>query len=266
MPLTVFIILGVIQVCLLTQSRAMLKYAAYRAARAGALHNGCQDKMMEAARTVMIPMMHGTNSLMPAKNLSSYMVSYAEAIPNRTLPDFLLQEIEIRICGPLKDWITTDYTFSPQNEQSEVDFDQLWNTEAITGVGAPADVVESFERTKLKVQVKFYQRLIIPFVDATIYHLWRGETTFMSLMSNGPRADSSRAGMFDNDVGQKAGGTPAAETNFALTAGAWMGHYYLPMYASYAFRMQSNFFPDTTGCELPAQNTCWHYSSDDTGP
>src|SRR5579863_8889721 len=84
MPLTVFIILGVIQMCLLTQSRALLKYAAYRAARAGALNNGCMDKMQESARAVLLPLMQGTSSLMNTSDMTSYMTSYAEGVLNHS--------------------------------------------------------------------------------------------------------------------------------------------------------------------------------------
>jgi hypothetical protein len=188
MPLTVFIILGVIQMCLLTQSRALLKYAAYRAARAGALNNGCMDKMQESARAVLLPLMQGTSSLMNTSDMTSYMTSYAEGVLNHSLTDPMVQSMEVRICGPLKNWVQGGATFTPQGSGSEVDFDHLWNTEAAGGT--PVQEVESYERLKLKVQVKFNQRLVIPFVDATIFKLWQGSTTYMSAesrISGGPQ-------------------------------------------------------------------------------
>ena len=55
LPLTVFMILGLLQLGLLQQGRAMAKYGAYKAARAGAIHSA-KMKVMENAAVLSVPL------------------------------------------------------------------------------------------------------------------------------------------------------------------------------------------------------------------
>lgn len=51
----VFVILGVIQLALSLNAYAMVRYAAYNAARAAIVHGGDEQKMLEAARISLLP-------------------------------------------------------------------------------------------------------------------------------------------------------------------------------------------------------------------
>ena len=51
----VFVILGVIQLALSLNAYAMVRYAAYNAARAAIVHGGDEQKMIEAARISLLP-------------------------------------------------------------------------------------------------------------------------------------------------------------------------------------------------------------------
>lgn len=264
LPLTTFLILGVMQLSLLTQSRAVVKYAAYRAARAGALHNACIGKMEQAARAALVPLVSVNDKLLRTTDAASYMTSYALTLPNLHIPDAVLPIVEVRICGPLRNFLDSSPTFNPQGGGEEVDFDDLWNTEVGT-VGDPKLEVRSFERTRLRVQVKFNQKMIIPFANALIFQIWSGQQLYSSVMTAGPtKTDSWEGGQAHTaDVGTANEGRALAQGSGAYRALAAVGRYYLPIYANYAFRMQSNFFLNQ--CPLPTRNDCFHYRSGNAG-
>lgn len=58
LPLTVFLVLGSIQLFTLLQGRILAQYATFRAARAGSLNYGDCDAMTEAAIATLIPAIH----------------------------------------------------------------------------------------------------------------------------------------------------------------------------------------------------------------
>src|SRR4051812_29146201 len=55
LPLTIFLVLGTLQLFGLLQARLMAEHAAYRAARAGALSQGSCTRMMHAAIAILLP-------------------------------------------------------------------------------------------------------------------------------------------------------------------------------------------------------------------
>ncbi len=55
LPLCLFVLLALLQLVLLQEARLLLEYAAYRAARTGALWNGEVDRMAGSARFVLGP-------------------------------------------------------------------------------------------------------------------------------------------------------------------------------------------------------------------
>lgn len=58
MPLAVFLVLGVLQLFLLQQSRILAQYAAFQAARTGAVSHGACGPMTDAALLAVLPNVH----------------------------------------------------------------------------------------------------------------------------------------------------------------------------------------------------------------
>lgn len=58
LPLTVFLILGVLQLFLMLQARIMAEYAAFRATRAGSVRHGSCEAMTDAAILAVLPTFH----------------------------------------------------------------------------------------------------------------------------------------------------------------------------------------------------------------
>ncbi len=58
LPLTVFLILGILQLFLMLQARIMAEYAAFRATRAGSVRHGSCESMTDAAILALLPTFH----------------------------------------------------------------------------------------------------------------------------------------------------------------------------------------------------------------
>jgi hypothetical protein len=75
LPLTIFIILGTLQLFLMLQGRILAEYAAFRATRAGSLNHGDCEAMQHAAILALLPSfnsyMGGTGGGSPAQKLAS---------------------------------------------------------------------------------------------------------------------------------------------------------------------------------------------------
>lgn len=265
MPLTIFMLLGIMQVALLTQARAMAKYAAYRAARAGAMHNACKDPMVHAAMAALVPVTALHDRMLQANSGASFLVSYQLLkSTNRYLgPGVLAGDIvDVRICGPLESYFQAGETPGVDGSTNEFDFDdpQINIAASVSsGETTGAKLLRGFERTKLKVQVKFNYRMTIPFADAVIHRIWLGERASRSLFL------TDKTDTVKDSIGSggnqpvKLGRPPPAESTGALRTAARAGAYVIPIYASYSLRMHSNFFLDR--CPLPQENVCFHYGS-----
>lgn len=264
-PLFVFIMLGILQMNLIFQARAMLKYAAYRAARAGAMQNACNDDMVKASIAALVPVIPLTGKLLKASDPVSYGTALLQVRWNRYPPTHsasFMPIVEVRICGPLRGWLQGSETNRIANN-NEVDFDDPKNlapTSISSGGSSNGATLRGFERTKLRIQVKFNYRMFIPFANYVIYQAWMGirESQVMRMndragfMGVSSPTNAQLKGSYD--VGTRA----AVENSFRLR-GEYLAHnYFLPIYANYAFRMQSNFF--MTRCQLPTTNRCWHYN------
>ena len=290
LPLFIFILLGTLQMGLIYQARYLLKYATYRAVRAGALLHACKAPMLEAGLSIMAPVIgrgfplgqgDGFDSTGAShidqgdgyyliNDTLSYTAAFARAKALTTIGGaFGLDLLKVEICGPT----TTHINASPSPTfklGSEIDFDApenvLWNN---SGLGK--GTLRQFERTKLRVQLKYYHQLIIPFANWILFKSWMGmnmmrelrmQTTYTIDLDDVPNVAPTAALSGDLGNGHRSSFGPGTMEKMALVGIATgMGRYFLPMHANYAFRMQSNFFPGKEGCEIPEKNYCWHYQS-----
>ena len=272
-PLFIFMLLGTLQLGLIYQARYLLKYAAYRATRTGALQNACADPMKDAALAVLSPIMgtgiprHGTDRrASDGYNKIDDATGFAQAIlqAKSAMGPMGAPILDVIICGP-----TETHLADATKNDSEIDFDDprnlLWDKGSLG-----KKTLRQFERTKLRVQVQYLHQLIVPFSNWILFYAWTGMNLMREL-----RMQSSYTGP-DNVPGINPTGSHAndqgrghrrkAEHLGALVAHAQTNHrYFLPLHANYAFRMHSNLFPDKEGCAFPEENACWHYADGDEG-
>ena len=276
LPLFLFMILGILQMSLIYQAKYLLKYAAYRSARTGALQSACGDQMHDAALAVLAPVMgvgYPLNGQATPAIGDGYMDtsdgsagSYAKAVARAKL---LLGPVgvpllKVVVCGP-----TDSHLRGAALNENEIDFDDprnlLWQKGALN-----KDTLREFERTKLRIQVQYVHQLVVPFANWIIFNSWSGMNLMRELRMQrtyAPFPDvpgSVHSAVLIGDQGH--GHRRKAEYLPALAAHAKAARrYFLPLHANYVFRMQSNLYPDSSGCGLPEDNKCWHYDDGEEG-
>lgn len=225
LPLYVFLILGILQLAMMHQARLLTKYAAYRAVRAGALHNADVGVMEKEALAVLLPMISerggagGAEIIKPVNSASKFITKMTTFLPNRMFDAMGLKYAEVTICGPT--------TKDLGKTSGEVEFD--------APLPKNADWKTS-DRTKLRIQLTFNYRLPIPFADYVIVAASRNQAVPYVLRLGKDGKDTDRASVSDK--------------YWML---AQMGRYVLPIRATYTMRMQSNLYVSKN---LPSTNKC----------
>ena len=276
LPLFLFILLGILQMSLVYQANYLLKYAAYRAARTGALQSACNQTMHDSALAVLAPILgvgYPLNGRASSELGDGYMdvsdknaASYAQAIARAKvlIGPLGVPLIQVVICGP-----TEHHLQGAAKNDNEIDFDDprnlLWKKGSLD-----QNTLREFERTKLRVQVQYAHQLVVPFANWIIFNSWAGMNLIRELrmqrtyapFPNVPGSVHSAVLIGDQGYGHRR----KAEYLPALAAHAKAAkRYFLPLHANYAFRMQSNLYPDSEDCALPEDNRCWHYDDGEEG-
>ncbi|QRK08211.1 pilus assembly protein [Archangium violaceum] len=265
-PLFVFLILGVLQLGLMAQARVMAKYAAYRAARVGAMNHASVEAMEAAAVFHLLPVLateQGT--ILPTGSSSEVISKYTRALTeNTTRLAAGSKQVKVVICGPTISELrgTGRDALSPADQQSrggrgsrnEVDFDDpelVLNGEVSSSdnpdddgsTGLGGDEMRRYNRLRLRVQLQLLYRMPIPFANWIMTRTYLGLSLPSVLMMT------------------RKGETLKERTkDQAIPVRALLNQriYTIPINVSYAMRMQSNFFLNRF--KLPDRNECYHYA------
>ncbi len=236
LPLFVFLILGILQLGLMHQARLLTKYAAYKAVRAGSIHNASVKEMEKAAVAVLLPVLakrssgsDGIEYVRPVSSGQEFTTKWNEMMGNE-MGDTDLKYAEVTICGPTKKEVG--------GSGGELDFDDPDN--------AASEDWKGSHRTKLRVQVTFNYRLIIPFADWVIFQSTRARDLPM-LMRMKVRDEDRRA-----EAPRRFGSASTGEGPYDAAASKRI--YIAPIRATYTMRMQSNLYLNTD--DLPESNEC----------
>jgi hypothetical protein len=254
MPLFVFFILGILQLGLIAQARVVAKYAAYRAARVGAMNNGDPRAIESAAILHLLPVLaNNSDVIMPSTNSGEVVGKFMQhnAMENR-LPSGE-KMVSTVICSPLAEDVrgggSHDIGSGTQTgrggvgSNSEADFDDPLNQSSPDNFTTSGDAVRRYKRMRLVVQVQLLYRMPIPFANWVMVKSYLG-TNLPSVL------------MMPNKNGTPRGFTGQAGKVYAAEAA---GAYVLPINVSYAMRMQSNFF--LSRFALPTSNQCVSYGN-----
>ena len=230
LPMYVFLMLGLLQLGLMHQAQTLTKYAAYKAARAGALNNARVSEMERAAAAVLLPLASrqsgGVERIAPVDGVGAYAAKWALFSFNRMPEPPFMKLAKVTICGPVKGDL-------PRGAK-EVEFD---DPKVASGTGWTTQ-----NRTKLRIQVTFNYRMPIPFANAIIHAMWLGQEVSASL-----RLGKRELSRLASHAGKYA----------PYLAAARMGDFVIPIRAEYSMRMQSNIYvneapiPDRNDCVIP---------------
>jgi hypothetical protein len=255
LPLVLFLLLGAVQLHFLHQARVLASYAAYRAARAGALH-GADVRAMEAAALAALVPASGTPEggitlVRPVARGEDYARRLAEL--GRGVDG--LPVVRVTICGPLRG--NFDGTVSAERPDGsgverlpvaidgEVDFDDPRRVTDSSDAWNPAasgdEATERFQRGRLRVQVTWYHAMTVPLAADVIHAVWRAE----------PLASVLRLGRGDDRT------DGARNEDAAIAALARRRVFVLPIRAEAAMRLQSN----VRVADLPEKNECRCWAS-----
>lgn len=254
MPVFVFLILGLLQMGLMHHARVLAKYAAYKAVRAGSLNRGENAVMTKAALAVMVPVL-GRNSTSGAPHrvdsVSRYNTAW-QALKNNDQGG--VPFVEVAVCSPSRSQVAANADFDDPRKALQQNGPAGGNS---GGGGDPSDPAppggganspsngtsagqssdwRGFNATKLQIQVTVFYRMYIPFANYMVWRLAVGEEA-----GSPHRRDSGQSKM--RWLGwRKDPNAPRAETlKNRLMSFANQKKYIMPIRASYAMRMQSNF-------------------------
>ncbi len=247
MPLFVFLTLGILQLSLLHQARLLTKYAAYKAVRSGALYGADKQVMKDAALAVLMPVAGQLDGdgFYVATDAAGYASNWARMRSKAAQYPGGIPLVDVTICGPLR-----------QHTDVRVDFDDP-NSDANFGVGRFSWAGGEFDRSRLSVQVTFYYRMLIPFVNGALWWMVYGkeDPNLLQTLRMGRktreqiRQDSG--GSLTEMYNERENGS-RQRTLEELINLARANKYVLPIRASYLMRMHSN---PTLGM-LPTKNFC----------
>lgn len=253
MPLFVFLTLGLLQMGLTTQARVMAKYAAYRAARVGAMNNADQDAIQAAAIFYLLPVLATPGlTIMPTSSASEVITKFSmHTTINNTLATGEPM-VKTVLCGPLKGDLDNSgpnaigkagqVAMGGEGSDDEVDFDDPALQSAPTSYISDAGGLRKFNRLRVVVQIQLMYRMPIPFANWVITKAYLGTQIPSVLMMPGK-------GVTERDRSYSQVDIVAREAD--------MGSYVLPINVSYPMRMQSNLF--LSRFPLPAKNECISY-------
>jgi Flp pilus assembly protein TadG len=229
MPLFVFLMLGLLQLSLMNQARYMAKYAAYKAARAGSIHNASRQRMENAALGVLMPFVgHAVyDTFYKTDGKLAYSTSFAAAYASNKRGNYtshgISPVVEVTICGPSSADVGTPGDFDDPNSGMAVQ-DPAGNS------GTLHDW-KRFNNGRLQIQVLFYFKLVIPFANMMIRSIYSG-------LEN---AETMRLFRMNKKYNLTPKGTQGNEAN--MNARALLKQYYLPIRSNWSMRMMSNYLP-----------------------
>jgi len=265
MPLMVVLVLGIIQLGLIAQARAVAKYAAYRAVRVGAMQNADLDKMQAAAVFHLLPVLPllssgGAETILPTTGVGEVSLKFQRAMAENRMAMTAygpLEQVKVVICGPVTgeldnsspspigDW--DQQAVHGHGSPNEVDFDDpviaTEDGQAISTGGDMGVTLRYALRTKLRIQIQFHYRMPIPFANWVIARSYIG----MQLPS------MLRMGLERNAL------PPVRVKYLKVADAARQGVYVVPINVNYSMRMQSNFFMQRN--RLPSSNECVTYGT-----
>lgn len=220
-PLMIFFILGTIQLTLMHQARLMLEYAAFNAARSGAVWNMDKDRMNEAALVSLLPTMR------TVKDMPDMLVGYQLAkLKSKLTGNLLLGRplVEVQVMSPKK----ADF-----GGKKEIEFD-----------------AGDRQRTQLTIRAVYFYEMQIPFANYLLFESFWALRAGQDLTGPDPSLafidknklliSKFKSGDFSKSCKYTGiNGTTMSRMRWTATL---THRYFMPLVTTYTIRMQSNPF------------------------
>jgi len=212
LPISVFLILGSLQLFMMHQARVMAEYAAFRATRAGSVNHGNCEAMNHAALAALLPTFRSVRdpaelgeqfkAVRDNRFGDGYMLSTSEDIANEDVV-WIYRE------RPLRSAV-------PSDEDRE--FDARFN-----------------EPMQLQVTMIYWYPMRIPFADWVIYRMAAASMGVETYLENNPLMPTADANWQPGGSGE----TLASDVFAKMSANVGANKYLFPIQASHSMRMMT---------------------------
>ncbi len=220
-PLMIFFILGTLQLTLLHQARLMLEYAAFNAARAGAVWNMDKDRMNQAAIVSLLP------TLGVVHGLGDILIDYEAAKLRSNVTGNLLLGmplIDVQVLSPKK----ADF-----GNKKEIEFD-----------------AGDRQKTQLTIRVVYFYEMQIPFANYLFFETYWAGLVGQDLRGPDPslafidkkKLALSKLQFGDFSTSCKYTGLNGTKMTRLRATASGLHRYFQPLVTTYTIRMQSNPF------------------------
>jgi hypothetical protein len=234
LPLTIFLILGTIQLFMMLQGRIMAEYAAFEAVRAGSRHHGDCEMMMQAGLAALLPNVvsylgSGTGGGSPAEKLgSAFRARYQGGDAKFTAMDYTQSSFGGRsLAGESIFWLARPLP----NNVNDVE-DRGFDTPVQDGGGM-----------RLEARIIYWFPLRIPFADWVMTRMFMAHFAIQDYDAVNPLIPAERR------AGWAAGGSPPtldSQVRQKYQSLVSNKQYVFPIQATYGMRMmtpaQSRYF------------------------
>jgi hypothetical protein len=225
LPLTVFLILGTIQLFMMLQGRIMAEYAAFEAVRAGSRHHGDCKPMVHAALAALLPnvvsyMGEGTSGGSPAEKLAQAWRDRLQA-PNSPQPKTRYKKgIDGNHTGPIV-WLVREKPLV-----DEVPDPEDPNFDAPSGTGGGM---------RLEVRLVYWFALRIPFADWVMTRMFAANFGLDSFNRTNPLMPTQKKAVWNQDNAPNLDGLVSDEFFQRMN----QKQYVFPIQATYGMRMMT---------------------------
>ncbi len=234
LPLTIFLILGTMQLFMMLQGRIMAEYAAFEAVRAGSRHHGNCEMMMQAGLAALLP------------NVVSYL---GKGTQGGSPAEKLGEAFRARFSGGDAKFTEMDYTKSSFGGQSLAGESIFWLARPLpTNVSGAEDL--SFDAPsgdgggmRLEARLIYWFPLRIPFADWVMTRMFMAHFGIQDYNNANPLIPAEKA------AGWTAAGSPPNLDSLIRQKYQSMvtnKQYVFPIQATYGMRMmtpaQSRYF------------------------
>lgn len=234
LPLTIFLILGTIQLFMMLQGRIMAEYAAFEAVRAGSRHHGNCEMMMQAGLAALLP------------NVVSYM---GKGTSGGSPSEKLASAFRARYQGGDAKFVAMDYTKSSFGGASLAGESIFWLARPLpTNVPSPEDSdfdapVQNGGGMRLEARIIYWFPLRIPFADWVMTRMFMAHFGLQAYNATNPLNPAEKAAGWDA-TGSPPNLDALVRSKYQSMAGAQQ--YVFPIQATYGMRMmtpaQSQYF------------------------
>lgn len=231
MPMMVFLILGIVQLTMLQHARIIADYAAFNAARAGAVYDGNVTQMERAAYLSVIPTMGRSDDFSHWATLAlkaTLQQALGDLLKKLSLPGLKdAQIISVEILNPKPDVFQTPIAHHLNYKQ--IDFDDIRSKAAKANL--------------LSVHVRYMYKMRVPFANWMLQTMWFAARLpgMLKMMHGISFVSPNRSIGKSKNIAMMALGGNLKEMRMVAVA-RQAGYYYFPINTYYTMRMQSNLY------------------------